>query len=242
VTCTVTVADTGGRTAQGSAEVTVYDPRPVTVRAHSPVLLFTGDRRPDGFAELDLRLHQPSVPPGTTWRLYTTDEYAAGPVTAESRWRRAQRLQAAVTTRANMALLPANTVTAEPDGSLRIRHRLSGRLHTVQLYQLIAVTAGGVEEPSSSCGTFAAAVPYDDTPPVPVLTAATDATTPRTVTLIAEVTYPGTRDAASTPPGPITRRGAPAATPIAGCAAQRPARPPRPRPPSPRQRKHQSVS
>jgi hypothetical protein len=206
VTATVTVTDAAGRTAQAQAKITVHDPRPVIVPATSPVLLFAGTRRPDGSAELDLEVTVPAIPADVTWRLYVTDEYAGGAAGAGPRWQRAAQLRATVTTRDAMALLPASA--AQWSGAkVRIRHRLSGRLRTVHLFQLVAVTGGGADAPTASCGVFTAAVPYDDAPPPPWLTASVDPKSPRIVTLNAVLSYPGQRDAVSTPPGPIVVRG-----------------------------------
>ncbi|MBD2894609.1 hypothetical protein amrb99_35350 [Actinomadura sp. RB99] len=209
VTCTVTAADAIGRTTTGTASFVAHDPRPFVSRAHAGVVLFSGERRPDGFAELDLTTPlPPGAPAGVTWRLYVTDEQLLSPPPArdEPRWSRAAWLRTivdAAATRAHMAQLAGASVTAQ-GGDLRVRCRLPGRLESVQAMQLVATTATGLEAPSKACGAFVVAVPLGDTPPAPTLTRHSD--DDATVSLTVSVSYPGTRPVGDAPPAPIIRR------------------------------------
>ena len=211
VACTVTVTDAGARSAtDDKPHVVVNDPRAIVVPATSPVLLFTGPRRPDGRAELDVSLPAPATPSGVTWKLYGTDEQALpdSPAIAEPRWSRANRLRTQIAaSNSRTSFSPVADASIALDGAhLRIRAQLPGRMRTVQLFQLAPTTAGGIESPSSTCGSFAVAVPFDDAPPSPMIKAKAEPAQPRTVTLTVSLAYPGTRGADDAPPLPVALR------------------------------------
>lgn len=229
VTCDVTVTDTEGREAEASATLDVHDPRPFVAQSYSHALLFTGQRRPDGFAELDVRADRPAgAPPGTSWHLYIADEQLLNPPAGreEARCSRAERLRAQVARlpdRSRMAQL-TNAAVAEEAHALRIRCRLPGRLEQVQVLQLVPTTEYGVEAPVDRCGCFTVAVPLTDVPPAPTLTVlgggiggtggsgGTDGSggvgaVQNVVRLVLSVSQPGRRPADGTPPWPMLRRG-----------------------------------
>ncbi|MFF1476815.1 hypothetical protein ACFVYD_04405 [Streptomyces sp. NPDC058301] len=216
VDCAVEAKDATGRTADTTASLEVCDPRAFPARSSCHVMLFTGERRPDGFAELDVTAPLPSgVPPGLSWRLYIADEQvlAPGPTATESRWSRAARLLAqfnGAPDRSRMAQLTQAQVTAGAN-TLRVRCRLPGRLEQVQVLQLVPTTAKGLEAPAAECGYFTVAVPLGDTPPAPTLVAESG-TADGKVSLTVSASYPGTRPlttdpADAPPPEPILRRG-----------------------------------
>lgn len=218
VTATLTARDASDRTTSAVATLVVHDPRPFVARALSQVMLFSGERRPDGYAELDLDIKwdPPSdAPPGTSWRLYAADEQLPPglPAPDKSRWSRADPLRDIVkaeTDRTRMARLTAAILVAD-NGDLRIRCRLPGRLESIQALQLVPVTKSGLEAPARECGCFVVAVPLGDAPPAPVLTRTVDPLG-TTVKLTVSVSYPGTRSDDDAPPLPVTRRGGSAET------------------------------
>jgi hypothetical protein len=218
LSCRVTAADANNRRSSIDATTVMYDPRPFVAPLTSGVLLFSGERRPDGLAELDVRAPlPPAIPPGVTWRCYATDEQILDPPPArdEPRWSRANRLRASIDaspTRAHMAPL-TNARIESSGGELHVRAQLPGRLESVQVVQLVATSSTGLEAPSSSSGSFAVAVPLSDTPPTPTLTGEIDEGG-TDVSLTAILTYPGTRPDGDAPPWPIARRSGTAATSV----------------------------
>ncbi|MFI1508124.1 hypothetical protein [Streptomyces sp. NPDC020597] len=212
VRCEVEVRDAAGRQAGTSASLAVLDPRPRTARSAAPVLLFTGQRAPDGYAELDVTAALPAGLAATAgWHLYIADEQLLDPQLApdDPRWKRAGSLRARVgqaRDRSGMARLTDASIEPGP-GTRRVRCRLPGRLEQVQVCQLVPVTDGGQEAPATDCGCFTVAVPLSDTPPAPSLAAAEADPDGRTVRLTLSVRFPGTRPPGDPPPGPVLRRG-----------------------------------
>ncbi|MER6399832.1 hypothetical protein ABT263_27875 [Kitasatospora sp. NPDC001603] len=249
LSCTVTATYQDGTTTSTPAGLTVHDPRPYTSPLRGEVILFSGDRRPDGFAELDLWTDRPAgAPAGTTWRLYTGEEQSPGTAGAagQPRWQRAERLRDDTAAgQTPMARATEATVT-ETDGRLRIRCPLPGRLESLRALQLAPVSAAGLEAPRDRRGGCVVAVPLTDAPPAPLLTAALDPDG-RTVRLRVSVAFPGDRSAGGGTAPPIARRlgpggeaaplvrvrrsaagGAPAAWPVLATVDMRPEPPDNP--------------
>ncbi|MGW4896230.1 hypothetical protein ACWEQL_28840 [Kitasatospora sp. NPDC004240] len=174
---TVIVHHNGGPDTSASAALTVHDPRPYVNALQSEVILFSGDRRPDGYAELDIRTNRPpGAPSGTTWRLYAGEEQSprTGANADTPRWRRAGKLRDKTTAgQTPMARVTDATIT-EASGRLRIRCRLPGRLEALQALQLVPVGRSGLEAPRDRRGCCVVAVPLTDTPPAPLLTCVLD--------------------------------------------------------------------
>ncbi|MFE2722194.1 hypothetical protein [Kitasatospora sp. NPDC059327] len=208
LSCTVTATYQDDTRGSGSAGLTVHDPRPWTSPLRGEVILFSGDRRPDGFAELDLWTPRPDgVPAGTTWRVYAGEEPPPSTAGAagQPRWQRAGTLREETAAgHTPMARVTEATVT-DADGRLRVRCPLPGRLESLRALQLAPVSASGLEAPRDRRGCCVVAVPLTDTPPAPLLTAALDPDG-RTVRLRVSVAFPGDRSATGGIAPPITRR------------------------------------
>lgn len=208
LTCTVVVHHIGGPDTSTPGTLTVHDPRPYVKELLSEVILFSGDRRPDGYAELDIwTAHPTDAPAGTTWRLYSGEEQAprTGPAAEQPRWQRAEPFRAdTVAGRTPMARVTDAMVT-EAGGRLRIRCRLPGRLESLRALQLVPVGASGLEAPRDRRGCCVVAVPLTDTPPAPRLncTLGPDGVT---VLLTVSVDFPGLLPTGGGLAPPIARR------------------------------------
>ena len=188
--------------------VLAADGRPVEVDASSPHLLFSGERRPDGSAEVDLVLQGAHPPAGTTYRLYMADESALRELSwldrERPRYRRVPDLLGR-TDRSKYVPLPAAALSTEA-GRTRLRVTLPGRSSALRVLQLVPVTAAGVETPADRCRAFVVAAPLDDTPGTAALAVqrAMDGT-PRAFDVTVTVTHPIVELGDS--PGPFLRRG-----------------------------------
>ncbi|MFD0071529.1 hypothetical protein ACFVIY_03705 [Streptomyces sp. NPDC127166] len=252
VNCTVVVHHSGGPDTSTTAALTVHDPRPYAKELLSEVILFSGDRRPDGYAELDIWTTRPTgAPAGTGWRLYAGEEQASrtGGAAEQPRWQRAEPFRAdTVAGRTPMARVTDAMVT-EAGGRLRIRCRLPGRLESLRALQLVPVGASGLEAPRDRRGCCVVAVPLTDAPPAPRIGCVLDPDGV-TVRLTVSVDFPGVRPAGEGLAPPIARRvgdgasantavplvqvrrsaagGAPATWPMLGSVTMRPTPPTNP--------------
>lgn len=208
LTCTVVVHHIGGPDTSTPGTLAVHDPRPYAKELLSEVILFSGDRRPDGYAELDIWTTRPTdVPAGTSWRLYAGEEQApdrsAG--AEQPRWQRAEPFQADTVAGFTPMARVTDAVVTDADGRLRIRCRLPGRLETLRALQLVPVGASGLEAPRDRRGCCVAAVPLTDAPPAPRLSCTLDPDG-FTVRLTVSVDFPGVRPIGGGLAPPIGRR------------------------------------
>ena len=163
--------------------VTVLDPRSFPVTPTGPALLWTTRRTTLGTAELALTW--PSIAPEARYRVYlaSSDQLAAalgiglvdGRLGAD-RPLRAQLAGAVWDRRSELSDKSIFTlITATPlgpvNGSVSVRHELSGSARGVALLRVVPVSPAGVEAPFADCGLVPVAVPHAEVPPGPVLRA-----------------------------------------------------------------------
>jgi hypothetical protein len=180
--------------------LSVFDPRPVNAVVASHRMLFASARRPDGLSEVDLRFVPPALPVGVHWRVYATDERSVLDATSVCRAERADALLRAPADRARMVALANASVVDAGGGALRLRFAAPGRVESLQVVQVVPVTAAGIESPASDCGALILAMPLLDAPPAPRLIAtATRPGVDPAVHLKVSVSLPGPRPTTDVP-------------------------------------------
>jgi hypothetical protein len=166
--------------------LTVLDPRPFPVTPTGPALLWTTRRTVLGTAELALAW--PAIAPDARYRVYlgSSEQLAAelgiGPVDSPPGADRPLRARLAGTIwerRGELWDKSAFTlITSTPlgpvNGSVSVRHGLSGSARGVVFVRVVPVTPAGVEAAFANCGLVPVAVPHAEVPPAPVLRARVD--------------------------------------------------------------------
>ncbi|MGW4147084.1 hypothetical protein [Streptomyces albogriseolus] len=208
VTCMVVVRHLSGASTSTTCSLTIHDPRPYIKELRSDVILYSGDRRPDGYAELDISTARPTdVPNGTSWRLYAGEEPApnTGAAADQPRWERAGPFRADTAAGRTPMARVTDAVLTEAGGQLRIRCQLPGRLESLRALQLVPVGTSGLEAPRNRRGCCVVAVPLSDAPPAPRLSCVLDPDG-ITVRLKVSINFPGLRPTEAGLAPPIARR------------------------------------
>ena len=174
VTCTATLIDGDGlSSAATSGDCLVSDGRAHLPAKTAPTLLFASAEDATGQSEIGLRW------PAAAWgyRVYIADESRlAGalslPASNDLRCQRAANIwqgSSRLTDKSQFTLITSTPIMGDPDGQVRLRHRVPGTLSNVQFIRIVPVTAAGIETPFGQCGLVPVTVPYVDRPLPPRL-------------------------------------------------------------------------
>jgi hypothetical protein len=175
VTCTATLIDRDGLTSAvpASADCLVSDGRTHPPAKTAPTLLFASAEDATGQSEIGLQW--PATASG--YRVYIADESRLADALGlqadgDLRCQRAAVIwqgSGELSDKSSFTLITGTPIQGDPDGQVRLRHRVPATLSNVQFIRIVPVTAAGAETPFAQCGLVPVAVPYIDRPLPPRL-------------------------------------------------------------------------